>query len=171
MTLRIIGGTLRQRPLKSPKGQQTRPSSSRLRETLFNICQHKIVGATFLDLFAGSGAVGIEALSRGAASATFVDRETQALIKQNLKALDLPPQTVVKELRMVHQSFDIIFADPPYAEGELIEALLETLTLLKPDGWLFIEDAQPHCEHARFTLEDSRRIGKAYLHRFTQKGA
>src|SRR6266851_5110824 len=90
-TMRIIAGKFRGRKLKSPPSLQTRPTSDRLRETLFNILAPRIEGARFLDLCAGSGAVGIEALSRGAAHATFVDRSRKmyALIETNLKALNV----------------------------------------------------------------------------------
>src|SRR5207302_9434158 len=90
--MRIIAGRYRGRKLKSPPSPQTRPTSDRLRETLFNILAPRIDGARFLDLCAGSGAVGIEALSRGAAHVTFVDRSRKmcALIEANLAALAIP---------------------------------------------------------------------------------
>src|SRR5712691_12184693 len=90
--MRMIAGKYRGRKLKSPPSLQTRPTSDRLRETLFNILAPKIAGARFMDLCAGSGAVGIEALSRGAAHATFVDRSRKmcGLIGANLDALAVP---------------------------------------------------------------------------------
>src|SRR5229473_7004975 len=126
--MRIISGKYRGRKLKSPPSLQTRPTSDRLRETLFNILTSRIEGARFLDLCAGSGAVGIEALSRGAAHVTFVDRSRQmyALIETNLKALDVSDdeiQVVSREaLEFLRRratkeavAFDIIFFDPPYS--------------------------------------------------------
>src|SRR6266446_8020188 len=94
--MRIIAGKYRGRTLKSPPSPETRPTSDRLRETLFNILAPRIKGARFLDLCAGSGAVGIEALSRGAAHATFVDqsRKMCALIEANLKALTVDENDV-----------------------------------------------------------------------------
>jgi 16S rRNA (guanine966-N2)-methyltransferase len=126
--MRIISGKYRGRKLKSPPSLQTRPTSDRLRETLFNILAPRIKGARFLDLCAGSGAVGIEALSRGAAHVTFVDRSRKmyALIETNLKALNVSDdeiEVVSKEAleflrrytRREEVPFDIIFFDPPYA--------------------------------------------------------
>ncbi len=126
--MRIIAGKYRRRRLKSPPSLQTRPTSDRLRETLFNILTPRIEGARFLDLCAGSGAVGIEALSRGAQHVTFVDqsRKMRALIAANLEALKAPQRNVqivtaeaAEFLRRHSQKeahpFDLIFFDPPYA--------------------------------------------------------
>src|SRR6266849_5468173 len=106
--MRIIAGKYRGRKLKSPPSLKTRPTSDRLRETLFNILAPRIEGARFLDLCAGSGAVGIEALSRGAAHVTFVDGETEVVSRE---ALDFLGRNVKHEA----EPFDIIFFDPPYA--------------------------------------------------------
>jgi 16S rRNA (guanine(966)-N(2))-methyltransferase RsmD len=126
--MRIIAGKFRGRRLKSPPSLQTRPTSDRLRETLFNILAPRIVGARVLDLCAGTGAVGIEALSRGAAHATFVDqsRKMGALIEENIEALKVDEneiEIVTSEafdfLRKLSKKatppFDLIFFDPPYA--------------------------------------------------------
>src|SRR5437870_8562384 len=126
--MRIIAGKFRGRKLKSPPSLQTRPTSDRLRETLFNILAPRIEGARFLDLCAGTGAVGIEALSRGAAHVTFVDqsRKMRALIEANLESLKVDPNKIEIEtaeasevsrkfVKTTAESFDIIFFDPPYA--------------------------------------------------------
>ena len=137
--MRIIAGKFRGRKLKSPPSIQTRPTSDRLRETLFNILSPRIEGARFLDLCAGTGAVGIEALSRGTAQVTFVDqsREMCALIEENLEPLKIATgeiEIVMAEaveflrgraaqakpsltvgLLPRSQPFDIVFFDPPYA--------------------------------------------------------
>jgi 16S rRNA (guanine966-N2)-methyltransferase len=126
--MRIIAGKYRGRKLKSPPSSQTRPTSDRLRETLFNILAPRIEGARFLDLCAGSGAVGIEALSRGAAHVTFVDRSQGmcTLIEANLKALEVDEaaaEIVCKEAaeflrrraKKGVKPFEIVFYDPPYA--------------------------------------------------------
>lgn len=123
--MRIIAGKYRRRVLKSPPSLQTRPTSDRLRETLFNILAPRIGDETrFLDLCSGTGAVGIEALSRGAAHVTFVDksRKSCALIEENLDLLQIPEaetevvQSDAEEfLRKTAKSYDIIFYDPPYA--------------------------------------------------------
>jgi 16S rRNA (guanine(966)-N(2))-methyltransferase RsmD len=126
--LRIIAGKFRGRRLKSPPGAQTRPTSDRLRETLFNILAPRIEGARLLDLCAGTGAVGIEALSRGASHVTFVDqsRKMCELIEANLDSLEAAADdrevvvaTAFDYLRRLVKNngpaFDIVFFDPPYA--------------------------------------------------------
>src|SRR5437870_3206367 len=126
--MRIITGKYRGRRLKSPPSLQTRPTSDRLRETLFNILAPRIEGARFLDLCAGSGAVGIEALSRGAAHVIFVDRSRKmcALIEANLQALNVDEDDVEvvssealeffrRRAKKETEPFDIVFFDPPYA--------------------------------------------------------
>ena len=130
--MRIIAGTYRGRQLKSPLSLSVRPTSDRLRETLFNILAPRIDGVRFLDLCAGTGAVGIEALSRGAAHVTFVDRSRKVcgLIETNLDLLEVPEdQTDIFNLEasdFLHQiasrglaPWDIIFFDPPYQENYL----------------------------------------------------
>src|SRR5664279_570099 len=127
--MRIIAGTFRSRTLEAPTGLATRPSSDRLRETLFNVLAPRIEGAGFLDLYAGSGAVGIEALSRGAERVTFVERAPAALksLRGNLARLGLMsgfrivPGGVGAFLRRPESgvAFDLVFLDPPYdAEAE-----------------------------------------------------
>ena len=126
--MRIIAGKFRGRRLKSPPSAQTRPTSDRLRETLFNILAPRIEGARLLDLCAGTGAVGIEALSRGASHVTFVDqsRKMCGLIGANLDSLEVAPDdrevvvaTAFDYLRRLVKNdgpaFDIVFLDPPYA--------------------------------------------------------
>jgi 16S rRNA (guanine(966)-N(2))-methyltransferase RsmD len=131
--MRIIAGTYRSRVLSAPSGMATRPTSDRLRETLFNVLAPRIEGAAFLDLYAGSGAVGLEALSRGARSATFVERAQPALkaLQANLAALGIASGfrihagTVASFLRAGRgDAFDVVFLDPPYdAVAEYAAAL------------------------------------------------
>jgi len=131
--MRIIAGRFRGRKLKSPPSLATRPTSDRLRETMFNILAPRIKGARFLDLCAGTGAVGIEALSRGASQVTFVDqsRKMCGLIEANLQALAISEDEIEEDeieivtseaseflrkfVKKATEPFDIIFFDPPYA--------------------------------------------------------
>jgi 16S rRNA (guanine966-N2)-methyltransferase len=153
--LRIISGKYRGRKLKSPPSLKTRPTSDRLRETLFNIISPRIEGARFLDLCAGSGAVGIEASSRGARHVTFVDRSRKmyALIETNLELLHLgddEAEVVSREAldflgRSVKQEagpFAVIFFDPPYTTDyeEVLEYIGEhAAELLAKDGLVAVE--------------------------------
>ena len=136
--MRVISGTYRSRRLAAPPGLATRPTGDRLRETLFNILAPRISGATFADLYAGSGANGIEALSRGAKMVFFVENAAPALeaIRLNLKSLDivsgygLEPRSVSSFLRTLTQrerKLDIIFLDPPYEATDEYAATLELL--------------------------------------------
>lgn len=161
--MRIIAGQYRGRILKSPSSLHTRPTSDRLRETLFNILAPRIVEARFLDLCAGTGAIGIEALSRGAKFATFVDRSRKmcGLIETNLDMLEVPEDETAVVMsdaaefarRMTRnesnhsQTWNIIFYDPPYADN--YAPVLETFgasseKLLADDGILIIEHHHKH---------------------------
>jgi len=152
--LRIIAGKYRGRNLKSPPSLETRPTSDRLRETLFNVIAPRIVGARFLDLCAGSGAVGIEALSRGAIHATFVDqsRKMCALIQANLDRcrIEADESEVIQAeaadylrralARKPAVEMDIVFFDPPYATDYLpVLDIRGAFSLLAEKGLLVIE--------------------------------
>src|SRR5689334_18568041 len=151
--MRIIAGTYKGRNLKSPPSMQVRPTSDRLRETLFNVLAPRIEGVRFLDLCAGSGAVGIEALSRGAEHATFVDRSRKmcALVEANLDLCGVPEdetEVVLSEaaefLRRAAarggQRWDIVFFDPPYATDYApVLSAFGASELLADDGVLIVE--------------------------------
>jgi len=152
--MRIIAGEYRGRKLKSPPSLQTRPTSDRLRETLFNILAPQIDGARFLDLCAGSGAIGIEALSRGAAHVTFVDRSRKmcALIEANLHSLGVTENetdVVCSEAteflrgttkRANRERWDLVFFDPPYsADYTMALELMDTGAALDQSSLLVIE--------------------------------
>jgi len=153
--MRIIAGKYRGRRLKSPPSIETRPTSDRLRETLFNILAPRIEGVQFLDLCAGSGAVGIEALSRGAAHATFVDQSPRmcGLIEANLETLDIDEDEVevlsVEATGFLRRratkeagAFDIVYYDPPYAtDYEVVLAYLgeQAARLLAEGGVVVVE--------------------------------
>jgi 16S rRNA (guanine(966)-N(2))-methyltransferase RsmD len=132
--MRVIGGEFRSRRLKSIPGDATRPTPDRMRETLFNILAPQIVGATFLDAYAGTGAVGIEALSRGAAHAIFIEKNRAAVeaIRENLASLKLEGRaTVVKGAVLTalpHAApAGIVFLDPPYSLEAEYTAVLDLL--------------------------------------------
>jgi 16S rRNA (guanine(966)-N(2))-methyltransferase RsmD len=133
--MRVIAGEFRSRRLKTLPGLETRPTADRLRETLFNILAPTIGGAVFLDAYAGTGAVGIEALSRGAARSIFLERSRTAveLIRENLHMLGIEdrarvvPGAVLASL--AHQEADIVFLDPPYEMSAEYGKALATLAL------------------------------------------
>lgn len=153
--MRIIAGKYRGRRVKSPPSAQTRPTSDRLRETLFNVLAPRIAGARFLDLCAGTGAVGIEALSRGAKHVTFVDQSRRmcSLIEANTSSLGIDEKEfeivnadasdyLRRRAKKEQKGFDIIFFDPPYAAD--YDALLDLIgdfarQVLSNDGLVIVE--------------------------------
>ncbi len=150
--MRVISGSARGLKLKSPEGLNTRPTADRIKESLFNIISPYIYDCSFLDLFSGSGSIGIEALSRGAKDATFVDfnKDSINIIKQNISLSRLEQKSTVYNLDVSNaintlsknnQKFDIIFLDPPYNKGLLLPTLkkIEQLDLLKDDGFIICE--------------------------------
>jgi 16S rRNA (guanine966-N2)-methyltransferase len=154
--MRVVGGSLRGRPLAAPKSQSIRPTADRLRESLFNILVHAyddpITGARVLDLFAGTGALGIEALSRGAAFTLFVDdgAEARALLRENVATLGLGGVSRIfrrdaTKLGPAHpvEPFSLAFLDPPYGKGLAEQALASARAggWLKPDALVVVEEA------------------------------
>jgi 16S rRNA (guanine966-N2)-methyltransferase len=155
--MRVIAGTYRSRILKSLKGLALRPTSDRLRETLFNVLAPNIGGSRFVDLFAGTGAIGIEALSRGAAEVVFIENHAPAatLIRRNLESLGINTGVNVLAVDVLRglavlasrkkqsaTGFDCIFLDPPYAAAEDYARVLEFLgsaDLLAPSGIVVAE--------------------------------
>ena len=133
--MRIIAGTARSMPLKTIEGKDTRPTTDRIKETLFNILQMDVPGAVFLDLFAGSGGIGLEAVSRGAKKAVFVEnsKKAAACIQENIRftkftsSCDLKCMDALSALRMLERRyvFDIIFMDPPYNKQLEKEMLIQ----------------------------------------------
>jgi 16S rRNA (guanine966-N2)-methyltransferase len=167
--MRVIAGYYRGRNLRSPPSMQVRPTSDRLRETLFNVLAPRIEGARFLDLCAGSGAVGIEALSRGASHVTFVDRSRKmcGLVESNLDLCGVPEdetEVVMSEaaefLRRAasrgEQKWDIAFFDPPYATDYMpVLAAFGTGDTLSDDGVLVVE--HHHKNELKDEVGDIRR--------------
>ncbi len=177
--MRIIAGEWRGRRLVAPIGQSTRPTSDRTRETLFSMLTSRLGGFEDLavaDLYAGSGALGLEALSRGAASCLFVDNDRDALaaMKDNIAKLGASERSHIlpgtAERLAKGRSFDLIFADPPYQPGSgnvVIEAVSDA-GWLKPGGWLAIEtDKHEKVDPGPYTLETDRVVGRARLHLLT----
>ncbi len=148
--MRIISGTMRGKKLATLEGDAVRPTSDRVKEALFDILQFRIEGRRFLDLFAGSGQIGLEALSRGAALAVLVEpsREAQRVIEKNLAATGfgdrarLIPGDFAAFLRYAPDTFDVAFLDPPYRAGLLQQALPQVAGRMAPGGILI-------CEHPR----------------------
>ncbi len=165
--MRITGGAFRGRRLEVPQGKEVRPTTDKVRQAIFNILVHEIQEARVLDIFAGSGALGIEAVSRGAEYAVFIEKYSQPAksLQRNLDKISLQARVIqtdwlagVKSLRASEQLFDLIFADPPYgefsgdtiAEAVLGEAILEEKpdktpaksSLLAPEGILIIESSE-----------------------------
>lgn len=151
--MRVIAGSARRLLLKTVEGKEVRPTTDRIKETLFNILQDKIEGCIFLDLFAGSGAIGIEALSRGAKKAFFVDKDRRALscIEENLRHTKLEERakilrtdalTALNRLEKTEkEAFDIVFIDPPYEreeEEEILKRLIK-MDLINQESLIIIE--------------------------------
>lgn len=154
--MRVVGGRLRSRPIAGPKGLGLRPTADRLREALFNILMHAygdpVTGARVLDLFAGTGALGIEAVSRGAAFALFVDDgvEARSLLRANTETLGLGGVTRIfrrdaTKLGPCHplEPFSLVFADPPYGKGLAEKALVSARDggWLKPQALIVVEES------------------------------
>lgn len=155
--MRVIAGIYRSRILKSLKGLALRPTSDKLRETLFNVLGASVAGSRFIDLYAGTGAIGIEALSRGAAEVDFIENHAPAaaLIRRNLKSLDIHSGATVlavdalrgleklaSSLKSSSAGYDFVFLDPPYAAAKDYARVLEFLgsaNLLAPSGTVIAE--------------------------------
>lgn len=148
--MRIIAGTLKGRRLEAPDWPGLRPTSDRLRETLFNVLAPQIDGARVLDAYAGTGAVGIEALSRGAAHVTFVeqDRRAQTLIQANLERCGVKDRYAIiragfkAATERLDAPFDVMFLDPPYGPAPLAEALAVAAPLAAAGTLLIVEHAR-----------------------------
>jgi 16S rRNA (guanine966-N2)-methyltransferase len=177
--MRVIGGAARGRRLKVPKGQAIRPTAARVKESLFNILPRDFSDMRVLDLYAGSGNVSIEALSRGAAIAILIDESPRAaaVIRENLRRPGLSARAqvwtapVARSLRKLAKSgerFDVIFLDPPY-DRELVGTTLKTIaqnSLLTAAGKVVAEHSAREPVQARYehlVLNDQRRYGDTLL--------
>lgn len=181
--MRIIGGKYRSRVLSDFAGDEVRPTSDRAKEALFNILSLKLYGARVLDLFAGSGALGLESLSRGAKEVVFNDRakDSLAIVKKNLAALKIPVNGEEAKLsgadflvclESMRGSFDLIFIDPPYRLEYGAQALkkISEKGLLTENGVAVYERDRPFdSEIAGLEKYDERKYGKTYFTFFKRK--
>lgn len=151
--MRVIAGEFKGRRLNTPKWEGLRPTSDKLRETLFNVVAQRVPDARVLDLYAGTGAIGIEALSRGAMHVTFVDIDARArtLIEENLQRCGVSDRYVIIRTpqSLPAGSFDLVVLDPPYAEPDLSATVAAAEPLIAPGGLLVLEHARrrPAPEH------------------------
>ena len=173
--MRIISGQWRSRPLVTAPGDGTRPTADRARETLFSMLTSRLgsfEGLTVLDLFAGSGALALEALSRGAAQAFLAERGNDArkAIHTNIAALKAPARLIAHDTTALPPApipADVIFLDPPYGEELAPKALLSALKMgwIAPHSWISIETGKAEAlELPGFSIETTRPVGKAALH-------
>ncbi len=172
--MRIISGSLRGLKLKSLEGSDTRPTLDNVKEAIFSMLFDRVRDASVLDLFAGSGALGLEALSRGAKKAVFVDANPKAcqVIRANIESTRMQEKAILfkqdakdylKKAYENKEGFDLIFLDPPYAMGLLDEVidLIERYKLLKDDGLIICEsDSGTHIDIKSFNLLKDKKYGR-----------
>ena len=171
--MRIITGTAKGCNLKTPKGMSTRPTSDRVKESLFSILGGEVEGTRVLDIFAGTGALGLEALSRGAREAVFIDKATDKLIRENSQHCRLSDRAEIlkgdvfaqlNRLSVQGRRFDLVFCDPPYHEGLWQKAIswLDDNELLAPRALVVLErggENEPMPELKRLKLLKNQRYG------------
>ncbi len=180
--MRVIAGTAKNKKLKAPPGQNTRPITGMIKEALFNVLASKVNEAIFLDLFAGSGSVGIEALSRGAKKVVFIDKSKKAVqvIKKNLVHCDFTQgfevyrNDIFRALDLLAKRnlvFDIIFLDPPFTKPELFHQVMLSLDnkagLLATDGLVIIRTSPNHGlaeEYNNLLKNRFNKYGESILH-------
>ena len=178
--MRVITGTARGRKLQTPSGNDIRPTTDIVKEAVFSIIQFNIEGRAFLDAYAGSGQMGIEALSRGAKKAVFLDNSRQSCdtVRKNLEITELSEKAVVRNtdtlsyISGVTEKFDIVFIDPPYRTG-LLQKTLEIVPYIMNAGGLII------CEHpvdetvpddiGDFLLKKNYKYGKIIITVYSHK--
>lgn len=181
--MRVIAGTARRLQLKTPEGSDTRPTTDRIKETLFNMLQDDVPGGVFLDLFSGSGGIGIEALSRGAKKAYFVENDRRAIncIEENLKHTRLTEDAIVLKQDAltalqysIHEPVDVVFADPPYQKGyhRMILSAAVRSEAVTEDTLLIIEETKEEdfsfCHELGFEIL-KEKIYKSNKHVFLKK--
>jgi 16S rRNA (guanine(966)-N(2))-methyltransferase RsmD len=173
--VRIISGECRGRRLKTLSGKQLRPTSDRAKETLFDILQDRIVGCSFLDLFAGTGSMGLEAASRGAKEVVLVESHPEALeliagnirrcgLEKRVKVYGFDSGNSVERLKTLHNAFDIVFLDPPYGKRSAYRTVQSICDagLLAKEGWVIAEHERRLAlppEFGTLMLKRARRVG------------
>ena len=174
--MRVISGSARGKKLECPEGIDIRPTLDRVKESVFNMIAFDIAGATVLDLFSGSGALGIEALSRGASHCVFVDKSSQSIdaTQKNIEATRFGDASSVINtdsidfIKKTDKTFDIIFIDPPY-ESELYESSLRAIKdsgILSDDGFIVLEydiNITPIFETTGFEIVKDRKYGRVKI--------
>jgi 16S rRNA (guanine(966)-N(2))-methyltransferase RsmD len=183
--MRVISGQSKGRRIKAPKGSEVRPTASRVKEAIFNILPHDLDGIRVLDLFAGSGALSMEALSRGAREAILIDisRKAAETIRGNLEVLGLssrsriwtmPAPAAIRRLSRAGETFDLIFIDPPYDKGSVgrvVKAVMEG-GLLAEAGTLVAEHSVREAvaeSYGFLDLRDRRRYGDTVVSFFSRR--
>jgi 16S rRNA (guanine966-N2)-methyltransferase len=185
--IRITSGIFRGRLLVTPKGSSTRPTSSQIRSAVFNICQHEIETASFLDICAGSGAIGFEAMSRGATHVTFLEHDRHAIfaLKENIQRLELQDSAsfifgdalhALVKLEKEQKTFDLIYFDPPYTKkgekpSELVTKVVtfldQTEHLMSKNSVLFFEESVYFSLDSVYlknlSIQSTRRFGDSQL--------
>jgi 16S rRNA (guanine966-N2)-methyltransferase len=170
--MRVIAGVHKGRRLAAPPGSATRPTSDRVREALFSILGARVADAAVLDLFAGSGALGIEALSRGAASATFVDNAAAAIqaIRRNLDGIEggevvrRDARTFLRTASENERQYDLVFLDPPYRQAPALgRELAEALPAVVAPGGLVVSESDRRAPLELPDLFDERRYGDTLI--------
>ena len=180
--MRVITGSARGRRLRELEGMETRPTTGKVKEGLFSAIQFEIEGRRVLDLFAGTGQLGIECLSRGAAAAIFIEhrRDAAALIRENLKCTGLEDRAKIVQgdamdfLSITQEVFDLVLLDPPYASGLLPKALkcLTSQDLLRPGGIITAEhpaEQPPPPVPEPYSLQRTYRYGKIAVTLYRRK--
>ena len=179
MRVRIIAGEFGGRFIQAPSGQTTHPMGERVRSAMFNSLGGEVQDARVLDVFAGSGAVGFEALSRGAASVTFVERDRNAIrvIEENIASLGVSEKCIVIKTTvsnwletMAPDEFDLIFADPPYHRPQF-STIRRVMGLLKPGGSMLLSHpgSSEVLTQNGIVVVDNRSYGNAHLTRFRRE--
>lgn len=172
--MRVISGKLRGKRLEMLKENAVRPTTDKVKESIFNVIQFNVVGASFMDLFAGSGQIGIEALSRGARAATFVDESRRAIdvVRRNLASTslleraDVVQKDAISFLRQTRSRFDIAFLDPPYKTGILQKVLDIAPDVMSERGIIICEHPAEEILPAnikRFSVSKLYKYGKIML--------